>query len=63
MNPINFGGQRSKVKITIDIYGHKLVNTIETKPYCASSLNLTDMLAIVIGLLVLEVRGQRSRPQ
>ena len=31
MNPIGFGGQRSKVKVTIDIYGNKLVNTIETK--------------------------------
>ena len=27
MNPIDFGGQRSKVKVTIDIYGNKLVNT------------------------------------
>ena len=30
MNPIVFGGQRSKVKVTMDIYGNKLVNTIET---------------------------------
>ena len=30
MYPINFGGQRSKVKVTMDIYGNKLVNTIET---------------------------------
>ena len=30
MNPIDFGGQRSKVKVTLDIYGNKLVNTIET---------------------------------
>ena len=36
MNPINFGGQRSKVKVTMDIYGNKLVNTIETKLLCAS---------------------------
>ena len=36
MNPINFEGQRSKVKVTMDIYGNKLVNTIETKPLCAS---------------------------
>ena len=28
MNPIDFGGQRSKVKVTMDI--NKLVNTIET---------------------------------
>ena len=45
MNPIDFGGQRSKV--TIDKYGNKLVNTIETKPLCASSSNFADMLAIV----------------
>ena len=30
MNPIDFEGQRSKVKVTMDIYGNKLVNTIET---------------------------------
>ena len=36
MNPIDFGGQRSKVKVTMDIYRNKLVNTIETKPLCAS---------------------------
>ena len=36
MNPINFGGQRSKVKVTMDIYGNKLVNMIETKPLCIS---------------------------
>ena len=36
MNPIDFGGQRSKFKVTMDIYGNKLVNTIETKPLCDS---------------------------
>ena len=65
MNPIDFGGQRSKVKVTIDTYRDKLVNTIQTKLLCASSSNLADMLAIVRGwtLLILEVRGQRSRSQ
>ena len=29
-------GQRSKVKVTIYIYGNKLVNTIATKPLCVS---------------------------
>ena len=60
MDPIDFGDQRSKVKVTIDIYGKKLVNMIETKPLCASSSNLADMLAIVRGqtLLILEVKGQ-----
>ena len=36
MNPIDFGGQRSKVKVTMGVYGNKLVNTIETKPLCIS---------------------------
>ena len=65
MNPIDFGGQRSKVKVTMDIYGNKLVNTIETKPLCASSSNLADMLTVMRGctLLILKVRGQRSRSQ
>ena len=39
MDPIDFGGQRSNVKVTIDIYGNKLVSTLETKPSCASSSN------------------------
>ena len=65
MNPIDFGGQRSKVKVTMDIYGNKLVNTIETKLLCISSSNLAEMLTMVRGwaLLILEVRSQRSRSQ
>ena len=60
MNPIDFGGQRSKVKVTMDIYGNQLVNTIETKPLCISSSNLAEMLTTVGGwtLLILEVKGQ-----
>ena len=59
MNPIDFRGKRSKVKVTIDIYGNKLVNKIDTKPLCASSSNLADMLAIVREwtLLILKFRG------
>ena len=34
MNPIDFGSQRLKFKVTMDIYGNKVVNTIETKPLC-----------------------------
>ena len=41
MNTIDFGGQRSKVKVTMDIYGNKLVNMIETKPLCTSLSNLS----------------------
>ena len=47
MNPIDFGGQRSKVKVTMDIYGNKLVDMIETKPLCISLSNLADMLIMV----------------
>ena len=49
MNPIDFGGQRSKVKVTMDIYGNKLVNTIETKLLCISLSNLADILTMVRG--------------
>ena len=49
MDPIDFGGQRAKVKVTIHVYGNKLVNTIEAKALCAFSSNLADMLAIVRG--------------
>ena len=65
MNSIDFGGQRSKVKVTMDIYGNKLVNTIETKLLCISLSNLAEMLSMVRAwiLLILEVRGQSSRSQ
>ena len=43
MNLIDFEGQRSKVKVTMDIYGNKLVNMIETKPLCISLSYLADM--------------------
>ena len=49
MNPIDFGGQRSKVKVTMDLYGNKLVNTIETTPLHISLSNLADMLIIIRG--------------
>ena len=60
MNTIDFGGQRSKVKVTTDMYGNKLVNRIETKPFCISLSNLADILNMVRGwkLLILEVKGQ-----
>ena len=43
MNPIDFGGQNSKVKVTMHIYGNKLVNTIETLPSYISSSNFAEM--------------------
>ena len=33
----------------MDIYGNKLVNTIETKPLCISLSNLADMLTMMRG--------------
>ena len=62
MSPIDFVGQRSKVKVTMDIYGNKLVNTIATKLLCASWSNLVDMLTMVRGwtLLILKVKGQKA---
>ena len=44
---MDFEGQRSKVKVTMDIYGNKLVNMIETKPLCISLSNLADMFTMV----------------
>ena len=49
MNPIDFGSQRSKVKVTRDIYGNDPVNTIETEPLCAPLSNLAYMLNIMRG--------------
>ena len=43
MNPIDLEGQRSKVKVIMDIYGNKLVNMIETKPLCLSLSNRAGM--------------------
>ena len=60
MNPIDFEGQRSKVKVTMDIYGNKLVNMIETKPLCISLSNLAVMLTMV-NPIDLEVTVQRLR--
>ena len=61
MNPIDFGGQRTKVKVTIGIYGNKLVNTIETKPLCISLSNFADMLTMVRGMNPIYFGGQRSK--
>ena len=63
MRPIDFGGQRSKVKVTMDIYGNKLVNAIESTPLHISLSDLANMLTVMRGctLLILEVIGQRSR--
>ena len=49
MKTIDFEGQRSKVKVTIDMYGNKLVNMIETRPLCISLSYLADMLRMMRG--------------
>ena len=49
MIPIEFLGQRSKVKVTMDIHGNKLVNTIETTPLHVSLSNLAHMLTMMRG--------------
>ena len=49
MNSFNFGVQRSKVKVTMYVYGNKLVNTIVTKLLCISSSNLEEVLTMVRG--------------
>ena len=36
MNHNDFDGQRSKFKVTMDMFGNKFVNTIATKPLCSS---------------------------
>ena len=54
------GGQRSKVKVTIHLYGNKLVNTIETKPLCASSSNLARHVSHSERMDHIDFGGQRS---
>ena len=44
VDPIHFGGQRSRSQWTVWKYA---VNQIQTKPFCASSLNLAHMLTMV----------------
>ena len=61
MDPIDFGGQRSKVKVTMDIYGNELVNTIATKPLCASWSNLADMFNHGERMKPIDFEGQRSK--
>ena len=55
----------SKVKVTMDIYGNKPMNAIETKPLHIFLFHMSDMITMVRGrtLLILEVRSQRSRSQ
>ena len=61
MNPIDFGGQRSKVKVTMDIYGNKLVNMIETKLLCISLSNLAEHVNHGERMDPIDFGGQRSK--
>ena len=63
MNTIDFGGQRSKAKVTMDIYGKKLVNTIETKPFCISFIKLGRHVNHGERMDPNDFGGQRSRSQ
>ena len=49
MNSIEYLGQRSKVKVAIEILRNNLLNIMETEPLFASLLNLADMLTMVRG--------------
>ena len=60
MDSIDFRGHRSDVKVTIHIYGKKLVNMKETKSLCASSSNLADLLTMVRGWNSIDFGGHRS---
>ena len=42
----------------MDIYGDKLVNTIETKPLCISLSNVAEMLTMVRGWTLLILRSE-----
>ena len=45
MNSIKFESHKSKVKVTMDLYGNNLVNMIEL--FCASSSNLAYILTMM----------------
>ena len=63
MNPIDFQGQGSKVKVTRYILMLNLVNTIQTEPLKLGQSNLIHILLMTRGqhLLIFKVRGLRSR--
>ena len=63
MNPIYFGGQRSKVKVTIDIYGNTLVNTIESELLWISFIKLDRHVNHGKRMDPIDFEGQRSRSQ
>ena len=58
MNPFDFGGQRSKVKVTMVLYGKSLVNLIETEPLC---LKLGRHINYHERMNPIDVLGQKSK--
>ena len=61
MNPFDFQGQGSKVKVTR--YTSNLLNMIKTEPFQLGPSNLVHILFMARGqtLLIFKVMGQRSR--
>ena len=63
MNPIDFQGQVSKVKVTRNTLLLNLINRIQTEPFKLGPSNLVHILLMTRGrhLLISKVRGHRSR--
>ena len=61
MYPIDFRGQRSKFKVTTDICGNKLVNTIETTLLHVSLSNLAHNINHNERMNTIDFGGQRSK--
>ena len=63
MNPIDFQGHMSKVKVTRYTLLFNLVNTIQTEPFQLGPSNLVHILLMTRGqnLLIFKVMGQRSQ--
>ena len=61
MDPIDFGGQRSKVKVTTDIYGNKLVNMIEIKLLCVFLIKVGRHIIHSERMYPIDFGGKRSK--
>ena len=63
MNPIDFGGQRSKVKVTMDIYGNSLVKNDRDLTVVDFFIKLGRHVDHGEGMKPIDFGGQRSRSQ
>ena len=61
MNPIDFEGQRSKVKVTMDIYGDKLVNTIRDSTFVYFFIKLCRDVNFCERMDPIDFGGQRTK--